>query len=220
MAIKLDRKSPGVVGAVFGMGAGLVLGAMLAMLNLAAQPVEVVKAMPKEPKPGVRYFVTGAPGGGAGSGWQRKAEQIDGGRGEIGFTENELNAWSAATFPEPKVKDEDKQSPLLLVAGTPNFRFAGKDLQLGMVNKIFSFGTEIPLVLHATGDFEKTGGRWHFVAKESYLGGLPLHRVRALAGPVARGLGVGDKMPATVEKLLASANRVGVSGDEFVVEMP
>ena len=220
MAINLDRKSPGVVGIAFGATLSVALGALLALLNLVAQPVEIVNALPKEPVEGAMYFVKGGSAG-AGRGWEIKAEQLAAGQGgQVAFSEAELNAWAGATFEEVKVEQTEKDNSAMMIAGTPNFRLVDSSLQVGTVNQLVFFGYEAPLVLQATGKFARAGDRWAFEAGEAYLGGLPLHRAPALAELVSQRFGPTGSVPAAVEKVLASAERIEVSEGELIVRLP
>ena len=220
MAITLDRKSPGVFGVLFGAALSIALGALFAVLHLAAQPVEVATAAPKEPAEGVRYFIQGAPGGGAGKAWESKQDQIQSGSGEVGFTEAEMNAWSGATFKPVEVKKEEKGSSFMIIAGVPNFRIVAKELQVGTVNTVNFFGSEAPLVLQARGSFVRAGAGWGFKPSEAWLGGLPLHRIPVLLPVVAERLGVGKNPPAVVETVMKRATDISVHDDELVVRMP
>lgn len=221
MAITLDRKTPGVFGIFFGAVLSIALGALLAVAHLAAKPVEVVSTAPKEPVEGVRYFIQGAPAGGAGKTWERKKDQLESGAGEVVITEAEMNAWAAETFKPVEVEEKDKQGTVMIIVGTPNFRVAGAELQAGVVNTVNFFGTEAPLVLQARGGFVRAGEKWRFKPSEAYLGGLPLHRVPALMSAVADRFGMGgNKVPADLEKVLARASAITTRDGELVVRMP
>lgn len=220
MAINLDRKSPGVVGIVFGATLSVALGALLGLLNLVAQPVEIVRALPKEPVAGLLYYVKGDATG-IGRAWEVKADQLAAGRaGVFGFSETDLNAWSGATFEEVKIEQTEKENSAMMIAGTPNFRLVEREVQVGTVNQLVFFGAEASLVLQARGGFVRTNGRWVFQPSEAYLGGLPLHRAPVLAELVARRFGPTGTVPAAVEKVLASADKLEISEGELLVRLP
>ena len=219
MAITLDRKSPGIFGIIFGAVLGIAFGALLGMFHLVAQPVEVQATAPKEPVEGVRYFIQGAPGGGAGKAWERKLDTLEQGTGEVGITEGDMNAWAGATLEPKKIEQSEKDGSVMIIAGSPNFRLVGKELQVGTVNTVVFFGSEAPLVLQARGEFVRAGGGWRFEPAESYLGGLPLHRIPALLPVVAKHFGV-DKVPAGVDAMLKRATDIAVRDSELVVRLP
>lgn len=220
MASPADRKAPGVIGVFFGALLSIVLGALLAAVHLASQPVEVVKTMPKEPKADLLYFVQGTPGSGAGKSWEFKRESLASGTtGAVTFTEAELNAWSEATFEPVKLEESEKSSTVMIVVGTPNFRIDGDVLHVGLVNTLNVFGAESPLVLQAKGGFEKAASGWRFQASEALLGALPLHKVPVLLPLVAARFG-GSNRPAEVEKVLTSASELAIRDGALVVGMP
>ena len=221
MAINLDRKSPGVIGVFFGATLSIALGALLAVVHLASQPVEVVKARPKEPAAGARYYVLGAAGGTAGKSWEVKRETLAAGvAGAVTFTEAELNAWSEASFEPAKVDDAKKNESVMIIAGTPNFRVDGSDLRVGQVNTMNFFGSEAPLVLQARGTFAKDGSSWRYVPSEVLLGAFPLHKIPALVPAVAARFGMPATTPVEVEKVLKGANEIAVRDGALVIAMP
>ncbi len=196
----------------------LVLGALIAVIYLAVQPVEVLRTAPAdEAAPGARQLVLGAAGSTAGVAWERKREALDG--GTLSFTEAELNAWSDATFEKATLEEDKKGSTMVILAGAPNFRIDGPQLQVGLVNTLHFFGTDVPLVLYGRGAFEREGGAWRFAAREAYLGALPLHRVPALMPIVASRFGASQK-PAEVEKILANATEIALRDGALVITMP
>lgn len=217
MAINLDRKSPGIVGIVFGAFSAIALGALLGCFHLASKPVQVVSTLPNEPVAGTRYFVQGAAG--SGSTWERKLERLKTASGEFGLTEADLNGWATAGFAEAKVEDAES-IPVMIVAGKPNFRIQGTELQVGAINRVLFFGSPSPLVLQAKGGFEREGSKWVFAPKESFLGGLALHRVPALQSLVAGRFGAKDALPEDVKNLLARATQISVVNGEVLLRMP
>ncbi len=218
MAITLDRKSPGLFEILFGLVLSLVLGALLAVIFYISKPVEVVTVLPKEPVEGVRYYVEGVAG--SGSTWERKAAMVEAGGGEISFTEAELNAWSNASFETAKVDEASKADTAMLIMGKPNFRIDGNSLQVGLVNQLVFFGTEKKLVLQAKGSFTRKANGWAYVPDEIYLGGLPLHKIPALADVLTSRLTPAAQIPASVKKVLAQATAIVVTKDAVAVGMP
>lgn len=220
MASSTDRKSPGVISVFIGAVLSIVLGALLAGVHLAALPVEVMKTAPKEaPADGTRYCVLGAPGATAGRGWQTKHEAVsENADGEFAFTEAELNAWSAGTFEPAKLDDDKKGGTMMILAGAPNFRIDGPELQIALVNTVNFFGSESPLVLQGRGGFEKGESGWRFVAREAHLGALPLHKVPVLLSVLADRFGAAQP-PPVVEKVLREAREIAVRDDALVIAM-
>ena len=198
----------------------VALGALLAAAHLVSLPVEVMKTAPKEaPAPEKRYVVLGASG--SGGAWESKRDQAESGvpGGEIVLPEAELNAWAEGTF-EPVKPDAAQKSPTMMIsAGTPNFRVDGDSLRIALENKVYFFGTEGNLVLHARGGFEREGEGWTFRASEALLGALPLHKVPGLLPLVAARFSPAEK-PEAVAKVLARAKNISVRDGAVVIEMP
>ena len=220
MAKSLDQQSPGIAGVIIGATLSIVLGALLAGIHLIFKPVEIVKALPKEPVDGVRYYVEGGGAAAAGKAWERKAEALATGRGEVGFAEGDLNAWAQATFKTtPEAEEAKKAATFLLAPGTPNLRLVGGELQLGVVTELVYFGTITPLVVQAHGGFEQDAAGWRYAPKEVYLGYFPLHRIPALLGLVAARVGAEGNLPPEVATVLTRATAITVTPEEFVVRM-
>lgn len=190
----------------------------MAVVFYISKPVEVVRALPKEPLEGVRYYVEGTPGGGAT--WERKAAMVEAGGGETSFTESELNAWSEASFTTVKVDEADKADTAMIIAGKPNFRIAGASLQVGLVNDLLFFGSERKLVLQSKGSFTRKADGWAYVPEEIFLGGLPLHKMPALADVLISRFSPPGQMPESVKKVLAQATAIVVTKDSVTVAMP
>jgi hypothetical protein len=218
MASSADRNNPGIFGALFAAVLSLVLGCLFALLYLAVQPVEVLQTAPKDAtEEGARQLLLGAAGSTAGVAWQTKRESIEG--GTTSFTEAELNAWSEATFEPVQLAEDQKGTTVVILAGTPNFRIDGRELQVGLVNAFHFFGAEAAVVLYGRGEFAQGEGRWRFAPREAYLGALPLHRLPALLPLIASRFGA-SQLPAEVEKVLSSATEIALRDGALVITMP
>jgi hypothetical protein len=218
MAPSLERKKPGVFGIIIGAVLSTVLGALLGVLHLASQRVEVVAEAPKEPAAGTRYFITGEPPKDSGRSMERKLDQLENPGAEVAFSEGELNAWSHQTFKPTQLEEAEKNGAVMIVAGRPNFRFVGKELQLGMENELVVFGSSAPLVLQARGGFEHAGDKMRFKASEAYLGALPLHRL-----PAGVLEAVGERFAPVAPKELAAvldqASAISVADGQLIVRL-
>lgn len=215
MASRVNRKAPGPLSACFSGLVTVALGSVLAALHLASLPVAVVRAEPKERVAGVRYFFEGASPGSS-DGWKGKFSALAEDGGEVSLSEGDLNGWARASFESVTLDEEAKKSTVVIIAGTPNFRIKDDLLQVGLVNTFNFFGHEAPLVLQATGDFERGGIGWVFRPSEALIGQLPLHRVPAILPLVASRFG-GRDVPAEVDRILNSAKEVAVRDGTLVV---
>lgn len=218
MASSSDRKPPGVISVFIGAVLSVAVGAILAAVHLASQPVEVMKTAPKEAPPPEKLYLVLGESGGAGKAWQTKQDGLEAGSGVISLKESELNAWSEATFEVAKLDDAQKNGTVMILAGVPNFRIEGSDLRVALVNTLNFFGSEAPLVLQARGGFEKGASGWRFVPSEARLGALPLHKIPALLPVLADRFGA-DRLPAVVDKVMREAQDISVRDGALVVGM-
>lgn len=218
MAISLDRKTPGVFGIIFSAALSIALGALLAVIHLASQPVTVADEVPKEPVEGALYFIKGdAPNDSVGA-LERKRDSLQDSGAEVVFTEGELNAWSAEIFKQTEIEESEKASSVLIIAGRPNFRFVDKELQLGMENELVFFGNTAPLVLQGRGGFERVGDKLSFRPTEAYFGGLPLHRLPAgVLEAVAKRFV--PSAPEEAASVLTRASAIGVTDGQLIVRL-
>jgi len=220
MAKSHEQKASGLVRAFSGALCSLLLGVLLAGVYLILKPVEIVRSAPRDPVRGVRYFV---PGGGvtsAGMGWERKQEALASGMSEVGLVEGDLNAWAQASYPvDSEVQAAKKEARFLFVPGTPNFRLAGGELQVGVVGEFVCFGSVRELILQARGGFERDGAGWRYAPQEVYFGCFPVHRFPVLMASVARRLKTEGVLPSEVGLVLRRAAGLTITADELVVRM-
>ncbi len=220
MATKVDHASPGLFTILLSVVLGVSLGALLGVAHLISRPVEIVRAIPKEAVPGVRYSLEGTSGSSAGARWkvkvQRLGEKVP---GDYTFTDAELNAWSGSTF--QKAEPPKGETPrFALLTGVPNFRIDGSSLQIVTANDLLILGGLGKLVIEARGVFKKESDGWHYAPSELHLGGFPAHKVPVLASLLVQRLGVSSAVPAETNNVLARASSIGVSNGALVVKMP
>lgn len=212
-------KPPGLVTILISAFFSLFLGVLLAVVALVFKPVEVVKSQPKEPIQGTIYYVPGETGRAGAKTWATKgAAMVAGEAGTYLLSEADLNGWASARFEQAAAPEG---TPLALVAGVPNFRLNGDELQAGAQNKLVWMGGELPLVLQVAGGFEQSGtGGWAFVPKSGYLGSFPLHKAPGAMAAVLRALsGAGEGAEEAV-KVLSNAKTVAIVANNLVVAMP
>lgn len=220
MAKSQEQKASGLLGVISGALCSLGLGVLLAGVYLILKPVEIVRSVPKDALPGRFYFVQGGGAAAAGKGWERKQQALAAGAGEVGLAEGDLNAWAQAAYPaDPEVQEAKKEALFLFVRGTPNFRLAGEELQVGVVAELICFGAVHELVLQARGGFEPDGAGWRYAPKEVYFGCLPVHRFPALLASLAGRLKAEGVLPPEVGQVLGRASGLTITADELVVRM-
>jgi hypothetical protein len=178
------------LGAVLSVGLGVV-GAVGFLLY---KPVETVKQLPKEADrvPGQIYFVEGSKDTGKAKQWRTKRKHLaESTPGEIAFIEDELNAWFApdvaakpVSKPGPAAQPAvDAEAPVpdeIVTWSNPSFRIADSKMQVSCtatLNPLRLIALDVPLIVQASGGFEKQGDEFMYVPQTVYVGSLPLHRI-------------------------------------------
>lgn len=217
--MRSSPKPPGLVAILVSAVFSLLFGVVLAALSLAFKPVEVVKSPPKEPETGKIYYVAGEAGRAGAKTWEAKGAALAAAEtGTYLLSEADLNGWATSRFEQAAAPEG---TPLALVAGVPNFRVNGDELQAGAQNKLILSGMEIPLIVQLTGGFEQSGaGGWTFVPRTGYFGSFPLHKAPGAMEAVMRALGGAGEGAEEVGKILARAKTVTVVANNVVVAMP
>jgi hypothetical protein len=181
---------PSLTEVALGAILGLLLGVVVAGVYLVFKPVETVKQMPKEISRSTVYYMTGSDSSTKGKTWSAKYKQFVAGKA-VQFSEDELNAWSAAGGTAPKSakaaeapKADDKAAPAagFITPAAPNFRVVGDKLQIGLKCTLNYFGLTYEVVVQATSDFRKSGDQVVFVPATVHFGSCPLHMLPAAAG--------------------------------------
>ncbi|MEY4489295.1 MAG: hypothetical protein RIQ79_1803 [Verrucomicrobiota bacterium] len=220
MATKAERKSPGIFEILLGISLSISLGVLLALVHMIMRPVEVVRTLPKEIVKGTRYYVEGPDASVSGTRWKTKLKRIgEKNPGEIAFSDSDLNAWAANTFKKVEPEKGEAHS-FAILAGVPNFRVEGDQLQVGTVNDLIFLGGTSKLVIEAKGAFTKSANGWDFSPTEVYFGGLPTHKFPLLTSMLMAKFGAVGMNTPEATKVLTSATSINVSGGSVVVKLP
>jgi len=111
---KIERASygPGIVEVFFGVLLSLLLGAVVALIYLAVQPVQMGLPPPKTDPIGPVTFIRGTQDADRGKQWLRKKQLFTEGT-SVEVNEDELNEWiTGGVAPEPpKAVDDKKPGP-------------------------------------------------------------------------------------------------------------
>lgn len=192
---------PGWAEVILGALLSLTLGAFVAMIYLALQPVESVAEMPATPAENAHYFVQGKCALDKARDWQSKQTDFLAGRSVV-VSEDELNAAAAtlagqpiqppAPAKAPAKKDakgtppakpaEPEAAPLppaeLLTPQLANFRIVDGKLQVGVPVLLNLYDlAQTTVLVQATGSFQREGERFVFVPDSFYIGTCPLHEL-------------------------------------------
>jgi len=226
-------RGPGLFEITLGVVLSIVLGALLAAVYLVFKPVEAVKELPKEPELGTVYFVQGSSDSAKARQWMRKRQMLaEGGKADISFNEDELNAWVASVVPQaPQPKPKPKSGPgakgeaeggggPFVAVDRPNFRIRDGVLQLGLPTTINLLGLSLPVIFQARGHFERATEGYAFVADELFVGSLPTHRVPGLRDLIVSRLMAAEDIPDDLRASWKRLSRVAVLGSTLHLSLP
>lgn len=192
---KKKDKSP-TAGSILLVGAfAVLLGALLALLQLAGEPVREVTSMPpaEQIDPGDVFYLKGAPSGSAD--WRAlQAQILAGASGTVIIPEGALNQWSSSTF---RIQSGANEPDPLLEPAPPNFRLMEDGtVQIGLRFSVPLLGSD-SYVYQTTGKLRKRGSRIVFEPVTGLLGRSPLPLINgslfsAMAGPFTEAEGFLD----------------------------
>lgn len=218
---KIDRakNGPGPVEIVLSILLSLALGVLLAAVHLVFKPVEIVKKADDAKDVGAVYFVEGEVNSNKSRQWQRKRQMLaDGGPAEVAFSEEELNAWVSGATPAAPAPGAAAVS--VLTPERINFRIRDGVFQAGVVGKLSLFGLEHQLVVQTRGDFEPGDAGFAYVAKELYVGSLPVHAVPGLPEFLIQRALASQELPEDLKTLWKKLKLVAVEANTVKLALP
>lgn len=202
--------APSLFEVTLGALLSLVMGAVVAAGYLAAQPVETVRSLPKEPDADKIYYVTGSSRSSLGRQWLRKKQVlVEQGAFAIELNEDELNTWvgSAKTAPT----GEQEEGGIFTPKGI-NFRVNDGVFQIGLPCSFSLAGINRDLVVQARGDFVEQGGRYAFKPSELYVGTLNVATLPVVGDLVWKQLVATQEFPEDMTEGWNSLSSVTVEG--------
>jgi hypothetical protein len=243
--IEKAKYGPGLVEIFFGVLMSLSLGAVVAVIYLAVQPVQVGPPDPKAGPAGLVIYVKGTQDADRGKQWLRKKQLFTEGT-SVEVNEDELNEWiTAGTTPEPpKAADEKKSAPAspaksaapatpaapatteasagIIQFGTPNFRIVNGALQMGSEGELNldMFAIKRPIVLQASGRFARVEGKITFIPDQFYIGCCPLHKLPGVAAFVLDHVLANENIPDDIAAAWKKLSAVSIEGSTLKLAMP
>ncbi len=230
MSKKIDRAlyGPSWFEVIFGAFLSVVIGLVLAVVYLVAKPVTTVKELPKEPVPGMVYYIEGSKDATKGRSWVAKRQQLVAGM-SVQVTEEEINAAIAgvnapapkkpgAKAEEPAPEAEAKPGPFQ--AGAPNFRIRDSVVQISTPVTVNALDLGLNVLVHARGTFEKQGDRFVFTPKTLLVGSCPVEKIPGAATYVLRQFLGAQAIPEDIAGAWAKLANVSVEGALLKLEAP
>jgi hypothetical protein len=108
--IERAKYGPGIVEVFFGVLLSLLLGALVALVYLGVQPVQIGVPEPKTEPVGPVVYIKGSQDADHGKQWLRKKQLFTEGT-SVEVNEDELNAWITAGMTPETPKDADAKKP-------------------------------------------------------------------------------------------------------------
>ena len=216
------------LGAILGLAAGL----LVACVYLVFKPVLQVKEMPKEKDVvrGAVYFIPGSDNTSKGKSYAAKQKALIGGAA-VELSEDELNAWSTATFgaPAKPAAAPAKGAPGAPAAdagyegifnpGTPNFKISHGNIQIGTKCVLNWYGVTQEVTVLTIGNFAHQGDDVVFVPQQMYLGSCPLHLIPKLGNPLMEHLVSKKKVPDEIKSAWAKVRTATIEGNTLKLSM-
>jgi hypothetical protein len=209
---KLQRKlnGPSIFEIIFGATLSIFIGGILAAGYLAAQPVDTVRVMPREPDPDKVYYVTGSARSSQGKGWLRKKQMLnEPGAAAIELSEDELNTWLSSL---KKTSDDEGG---LITTRTMNLRIADGQLQVGLPCQVNLFGHLQSFVVQTRGGFVSDGDQFVYSPDEVMVGQLAAHRLPLVGGFVAGRLAAKYEVPEDLSTVWGTLSEVNIAENKL-----
>ncbi len=178
-----DDFQPSIFGSLLVAAVAIMVGIILATINLSLIAVAEVKEIPPDDESDVKvvYYVKGETKGG--KNWETKRTYLEAGTpGSIFFDEGELNTWLRKTFSSKQIQkpnsgEEDKGEFLKIAATNPNVNIDGIDFQLSSVIEVPLYFKKFNIVYQTKGIFVKDDTGYNFVPEKSYFGSCPIPKL-------------------------------------------
>ncbi len=231
---KIERalRGPGLFEIIFGVILSVALGILLGAVHLALKPVVIVKEkeLPKDAADNSIYrpvyYVEGSTDVAKSQQWKRKQQiLIEGQAGEISLTEEEINAFLAASIrvpaaPLPAAPAAGKPAAPVPPAPRVNVRISDSVFQFSMPTTTSLLGLDLPLFLQLRGGFVHGAEGFTFDPAEFYIGSLPIHRVPGLAGWLIKRMVAAQPPPQELAASWRKVTNVALDGNTLKLTLP
>lgn len=209
---------------------GMLCGCLVAIGYLLLKPVDTVGAPPSasDRASGQVYFIQGSHDRAKGASWtQKRHALLTAAPGEITLSEDELNAWFAASTHIRQARKSAGARNETIEVGQPDFRIAGGLLQVAAPATLHLFSANTPLIVQMRGDFARANtasaigatGMIMYSPKEVFAGSLPLHRIPGATSYLFRTLLENQTMPGEAVSACRKISRVSIVGRELRITM-
>ena len=227
---------PSTVEVALGAILGLILGLVFACVYLVFKPVLQVKELPKETARGAVYFIPGSDATPKAKGLAAKQKVFIAG-GSIELSEDELNAWSTATFavapvvppagkpgakpaaPAPAAAPGAPALDGIFNPDRPNFKITNGTLQIGFKCVLNWYGLTHEVIVLTTGTIQPSGDGFVYTPTTFFLGSCPVHLIPGAAKPLLAHLLGKKRAPDEINSAWAKASDVTLEGSTLKITM-
>jgi len=200
---------------------------VLAAAFFIFKPVATVKEIPKEPVPGMIYYLEGSRDYSRARRLTAKEKFFING-GTVVVNEDELNTASnpvAAPLPPPPPgapAAPNTPPTMLLAPGSPNFHIADGAMQIAIPVriKIDLAALDRSILIQATGGFVRREESFVFVPKTMYIGSCPVERLPFVMDYVMQKFYYAQPIPEEITTAWRRLVEVSIQGSTLKLKMP
>jgi hypothetical protein len=228
MSLKFDRSryGPGWLEVFLGTLLSAVLGVVLAAAYFVFKPVATVRELPKEPLPGVVYYIEGSRDDSRARRLPAKEKFFLKG-GSVVVNEDELNtAANPLADLSQAAKAASANAPAattpLLASAAPNFRIHDGSMQITVPVRLRMEVASLDLTIYvqATGHFVRRVDTFVFVPSTMYVGSCPIERMPAVMSLLEDKLLRAQPIPADIMAAWSRLADVMIDGSNLRLTMP
>jgi hypothetical protein len=225
MSKKLDRalNGPSWTEVILGAFISVALGIALAAAYLIFKPVTQVVELPKEPVPGMVYYIEGSHDGAKARRAVVKAKALTQG-GSLTMSEDELNI---LLIPVDQPSSSGKkpgatETTELFSPGTPNIRIAEGVVQVSTPVRVRYglVGLDTTFLVQTRGTIVRDGDSFVYQPDTIYLGSCPVQRLPMVPAYVMKKLAAAEHVPTELATIWHRASDITVEEKLVKVTTP
>jgi hypothetical protein len=216
------RYGPGWFEVIFGALLSIILGVVLAVSYFVFRPVTRVKELPKDPVPGMVYYIEGSRDYSNARRLTAKQRFFAKG-GSVVVNEDELNTAANPVAAPVTPGSEPAPAPTtVLTPGSPNFRIHDGLLQITvpMRIKVDSLFIDQVVLVQATGTFVRRGEVFVFAPKTVFVGSCPVDRIPKAVDFIMKKVFDSQPVPPDIAASWGKLADVTIEGSTLRLTMP
>ncbi len=225
MSRKFDRAryGPGWLEVTLGAVLSIALGALLAGAFFILKPTATVKEIPKEPVPGMVYYIEGSREYSRARRYTAKEKFFING-GSVVVNEDELNTAANPVATPAAVTSNSASAPptMLLAPGTPNFHITDGSIQIAIPVriKIDLAYLDRTVLIQATGGFARREDTFVFVPRTMTIGSCPVERLPLVMDYMLKKFYYAQPVPDEIVAAWHKLVEVSIQGSTLKLKMP